>query len=155
MRNQSAVELARSKITQIFSNSKLLPPNLSPKEKKALQELKSDQTIRIMRVNKDNCTVITDKKDYDDKVIHLEDRDVYQILRVGSKSIKITEKKVNRLVYGFAIENKITTPVYHQLKCDKAVTPKFFGLPKIHKSDVPLRPIVSFVCAPTYCLAKF
>ena len=25
----------------------------------------------------------------------------------------------------------------------------------IHKSDVPLRPIVSFIGAPTYCLAKF
>ena len=28
-------------------------------------------------------------------------------------------------------------------------------LPKIHKSDVPLRPIASFIGAPTYCLAKF
>ena len=58
-------------------------------------------------------------------------------------------------MYGFAKENKITTPVYHQLKCDKAVTPKFYGLPKIHKSDVPLRPIVFSIGAPTYCLAKF
>ena len=56
---------------------------------------------------------------------------------------------------GFARKNKITTPVYYQLKCDKAVTPKFYGLPIIHKSDVPLRPIVSFIGAPTYCLAKF
>ena len=68
--------------------------------------------------------------------------------------IEIEEKKVNKLVYAFAKENKITTPVYHQLKCDKAVTPKLYGLPKIHKSDVPLRPIVSFIGAPTYCLAK-
>ena len=51
---------------------------------------------------------------------------VYQILPVGDKSIEITEKKVNKSVYGFAKENKITTPVYHQLKCDKAVTPKLY-----------------------------
>ena len=49
VRNQSAVELARSKITQVLSNSTLPPPNLSPEEKKALQELRSDHTIRIMR----------------------------------------------------------------------------------------------------------
>ena len=109
-----------------------------------------------MRADKGNCTVIMGKKDYNDKIMHLlNDRNVYQILPVGDKSIEITEKKVNKLVYGFVKENKITTPVYHQLKCDKAVTPKFYGLPKIHKSDVPLRPIVSFIGAPTYCLAKF
>ena len=85
----------------------------------------------------------------------LNDRNVYQILPVGDKSIENTEKKVNKLVYGFAKENEITTPVHHQLKFDKAVTPKFYGLPKIHKSDVSLRPIVSFIGAPTYCLAKF
>ena len=66
----------------------------------------------------------------------------------------MTEKKVNKLVYGFAKENKIATPVYHQLKCDKAVTPTFYGLPKIHKSDVPLRPILVFIGAPTNCFAK-
>ena len=93
--------------------------------------------------------------DYDDKIIHLLNvRNVYQSLLVGDKSIEITEKKVNKLAYGFAKENKITTPVYHQLKCDKVVTPKFYGIPKIHKSDVPLRPIVFFVAARIYCLAK-
>ena len=40
VRNQSAVELARSKITQVLSNSRLPPPNLSPEEKKVLQELR-------------------------------------------------------------------------------------------------------------------
>ena len=85
----------------------------------------------------------------------LNDRNVYQILPIGDKSIEITENKVNKFVYGFAKRKKIITPLYHHLKCDKAVTPKFCGLPKIHKSDVPLSPIVSFIGAPTYCLAKF
>ena len=32
--------------------------------------------------------------------------------------------------------------------------PKLYGLPKIHKSNVPLRPIVSCIESPTYQLAK-
>ena len=32
--------------------------------------------------------------------------------------------------------------------------PRLYGLPKIHKEEVPLRPIVSNICAPTYQLAK-
>ena len=33
--------------------------------------------------------------------------------------------------------------------------PRFYGLPKVHKANVPLRPIVSFVNSPTYNLSKF
>ena len=46
---------------------------------------------------------------------------------------------------------------YPQVKnhCSNAITPRFYGLPKIHKSSVPLRPIVSFVNSPTYNLSKF
>ena len=33
--------------------------------------------------------------------------------------------------------------------------PLLYGLPEVHKADVPLRPIVSFVCSPTYELSKF
>ena len=85
----------------------------------------------------------------------LNDCNIYQILPVGDKSIEITKKKVNNLGYGFAKDNKITTPEYYQLKCDKAVTLKFYGLPKIRKSDVLLMPIVSFVGAAFCYLAKF
>ena len=73
-----------------------------------------------MKADKGSCTVITDKKDYDDKIMHLlNDRNVYQILPVGDKAIEIADKKVNKLVNGFAKENKITTFVYHPLKCAK------------------------------------
>ena len=35
-----------------------------------------------------------------------------------------------------------------------AVSPKFYGLPKIHKPGIPLRPIVSSTCTVTYSTAK-
>ena len=33
--------------------------------------------------------------------------------------------------------------------------PRFYGLLNIHKVNVPLRPIVSFVNSPTYNISKF
>ena len=100
-------------------------------EKKALRELQSNQTIRIMKADKGNCTVITYKKDYDDKIVHLlNDRKVYQILPVGDKAIEIADKKVNKLEYGFAEENKITTFVYHPLKCAKLLLLHFMEYQK-------------------------
>ena len=50
---------------------------------------------------------------------------------------------------------KISKAEYHFLHCSKGVIPRFYGLPKIHKVSVPLRPIVSFINLPTYNLSKF
>ena len=44
---------------------------------------------------------------------------------------------------------------YFDLRSNKGVMPRFYGLPKIHKANLPLRPIVSFVNSPTYNLSKF
>jgi hypothetical protein len=33
--------------------------------------------------------------------------------------------------------------------------PKIYGQPKIHKSDIPLRPIVNAIGAPTHALSHF
>ena len=35
------------------------------------------------------------------------------------------------------------------------ITSRIYGLPKIHKEGVPLRPIVNTIGSPTYELAKF
>ena len=38
--------------------------------------------------------------------------------------------------------------------CSEALSPRLYGLPKIYKPDVPLRPIISTIGSPTYNLAK-
>lgn len=35
------------------------------------------------------------------------------------------------------------------------IIPRLYGLPKTHKSNVPLKPIVNTIGSPTYLLAKF
>ncbi|GJQ70377.1 hypothetical protein Trydic_g22808 [Trypoxylus dichotomus] len=44
--------------------------------------------------------------------------------------------------------------VKKQVIITEALPPRLHGLPKIHKRDIPLRPIVSAIGAPTYLLAK-
>ena len=55
----------------------------------------------------------------------------------------------------FKKKKKVSKAEYHFLHCSKDVTSRFYGLPKIHKASVPLRPIVSFINSPTYNLSKF
>ena len=43
----------------------------------------------------------------------------------------------------------------YQLRPSGSQLPRIYGLPKIHKPDVPLRPIVSCIGAPSYKLSKY
>ena len=42
----------------------------------------------------------------------------------------------------------------NQLTLTNTVIAKCYGLPKIHKQDTPLRPIISLINSPTHILAK-
>ena len=44
--------------------------------------------------------------------------------------------------------------LYYHLRSSAGKVPLLYGLPKIHKPGIPLRPIVSFVNSPTYALSK-
>jgi hypothetical protein len=52
------------------------------------------------------------------------------------------------------LNHTITDAEYQRMKPGDSVLPLFYGNPKIHKSDIPLRPIVSFCGSTTYNLAK-
>jgi len=63
--------------------------------------------------------------------------------------------KVNKLVYSFAKDNQNPVPRVLSIEMWQVFSPKIYGLSKIHKYNVPLRPIVSFTGALTYYLSKF
>ena len=48
---------------------------------------------------------------------------------------------------------KISDSTYKMLYSSDGLCPRFYGLPKIHKPGIPLRPIVSFVNSPTYAIS--
>jgi len=52
-------------------------------------------------------------------------------------------------------EDYITEKQYRNLTAYKVKTPIFYGIPKIHKNNNPLRPIVSQIDGPTYRMNKY
>jgi len=52
-------------------------------------------------------------------------------------------------------KHRISKRRFHLLKPSWSYPPRLYGLPKIHKPDIPLRPIVSSIGSQTYKLAKF
>ena len=51
--------------------------------------------------------------------------------------------------------DKIDFRRYNRLRCSVPQPPKLYGLTKLHKPNIPMRPIVSFCGSPTYQLSKY
>ena len=95
-------------------------------------------------------------KDYDQKVnAMLKNECTYVKLPSRPNPINQISATHNQYVWNLYQHQKINQNCYYYLHCSNAVSPRFYGLPKIHKSAVPLRHIVSFVNSPTYNLSKF
>ena len=82
------------------------------------------------------------------------DNKTYKKIDLKVNPLKSIEKELNKLLWQF-VREKITGPVYSMLKCIRGVTPKIYSLPKVHKVNLSLRPIVVFVRSPKYNMFKF
>ena len=96
-----------------------------------------------------------DSKDYYQKVnAMLTNECTYVKLPSRPYPINQISATVNQYVWNLYQNQKINQKCYYYLHCSNAVSPRFYGLSKIHKSTVPLRPIVLFVNSPAYNLSK-
>ena len=66
---------------------------------------------------------------------------------------KLKTKLIN-LLKKIKAEGGITDQLYQKMYPTGAVAPIFYGLPKIHKRGIPLRPIVSSRGSTNYEVAK-
>jgi len=85
----------------------------------------------------------------------LEDTNTY-ILVKKNPSILI-EKKLNKMIKKWYAKEYITKSEMLQLRSSDSLLPKVYGLPKLHKVNVPLRVplIVSSINTTLYPIAKF
>ncbi|BHF80583.1 hypothetical protein SprV_0702371100 [Sparganum proliferum] len=63
--------------------------------------------------------------------------------------------RINKSLRNLRAKGAITPNDWFSMKLTDTATARFYGLPKVHKVNVPLRPIVSLRGTPTYALAKW
>ncbi|BHF82019.1 hypothetical protein SprV_0802515500 [Sparganum proliferum] len=123
-------------------------------EVKAIRELKSDEEIVIVPADKGRATVVLDKSEYVAKAQQLlNDNQSYKV--IDSDPMKALVGKINKSLNQMRNEKAISEKDWRQMKPQDAALARFYGLPKIHKPNVPLRPIVALKGTPTYGLAKW
>nr|VZI46282.1 unnamed protein product [Spirometra erinaceieuropaei] len=127
---------------------------ISPVEVNALKELKGDEEIVFVPANKGRATVILDKSEYVAKAQELlNDNQSYKVIE--SDPIKTLVTKINKNLSLMRNQQAIPETDWRQMKPQDAAIARFYGLPKIRKPNVPLRPIVALKGTPTYGLAKW
>ncbi|PNF20263.1 hypothetical protein B7P43_G15436 [Cryptotermes secundus] len=139
------------KVRTMLEKSKFSKPNMTTKELKAVKSLRINKEIRILRVDKGNCTVVLDESKYKDKLNTLLGSGFYETL--PKDPIAKVERKVQKLLSKY--KTTLPTDLKHKLTSCPSKPPHLHGLPKIHKAGIPLRPIINSIGSPCYTLAGF
>ncbi|GJQ73120.1 hypothetical protein Trydic_g1748 [Trypoxylus dichotomus] len=126
---QHKLDRARTVVNPI---DKTLPRRPSVSFKK-----EQDESLMTIQADRGNAMVIINTEEYKQKI---------KMLLEPSTVVRET----NRLVK----VSSLLDDVKKQVTVTEALSPKLYGLPKIHKRDVPLRPIMNPIGTPTYLLPK-
>ncbi|XP_059055428.1 uncharacterized protein LOC131849377 [Achroia grisella] len=145
-------ESLRQDVANILRKTKLPKSNVTAEERYALECIRENENILVLKADKGNATVVMNTSDYDSKIrVLLSDTSVYK--RVSYNPTARVTRRTRALIQEH--RDIFTEEEYNSLYRAKHIqTPKLYGLPKIHKKNAPLRPIVSQINSPTYDLAK-
>ena len=85
--------------------------------------------------------VVLDTEDYIKKSEELLNQSTYNIL--SSDPTTTHKNRLISILKSIKSEGGIDNTTYKRLYPTGAGSPKYYGLPKIHKQGIPLRPIIS------------
>ena len=134
--------------------SKKADDNLNQDERKALEDLSKDPTIIITKADKGEAVVIQNVCDYKSKIAALLMEDGKFLKLEIDDTCERETKLQNKLRY---LSNKgaVTRETYKRVSPCGSKSGILYGLPKIHKQGVPIRPIISAIGTYTYKLSKY
>jgi len=83
----------------------------------------------------------------------LSDVDTYNLVK--KNPIRSIENSLNKLLKNWLHNEYISKQQYYKLHSSDSILPKAYGLPKVHKNNIPFRIIVSSINTALYSLASF
>ena len=130
-------DTVRRAVNGILQQAEPPEPNITKEMRDALKNLKEDESSMVLPT--DN---IMDTDTYRAKMFTLIENGPYQLLNkdpTDRLTCKLSEKLLTLKRSGYLSE-----AVYNKIRPRHKQPPRIYGLLKIHKADVPLRPIVSW-----------
>lgn len=110
--------------------------------------------VIIVQSDKGKQTVLMYESDYNNKMLALlSDGNTYKAVKANPTHGY--QKTNNALVKRLLDSKIISTAEAGRLEVKHAACPRIYGLPKAHKPNLPLRPVVPNIGAPSYMLSKY
>ena len=150
--DQCKAEELRGEIKQLLKKKHNIKPNIPKEELQALKQMKKDNTRMVLTGDKGVSMVVVDREEYIQKSEELLHQPNYEILQADP-----TNKYKNKLISllkSIKAEGGIDENTYKRLYPAGAGPPTYYGLPKVHKPGMPLRPIISSIGSVTHATAK-
>ncbi|CAH8586016.1 unnamed protein product [Dicrocoelium dendriticum] len=122
----------------------------------ALKELKRNEEIVLCKPDKGAGIVLLDRKDYIDKLTAiLSDETKFACIEGERDRTEQVETQITKSLQELRTKGYISDALYDSLKPSGTSVPRLYGLPKIHKPNIPLRPILSMVNSPYHAVAQW
>ena len=152
--NTEEASMLRSDCVKMLKSCKTPPSNISTAEREALESLQANKDIMILPADKGRAVVVLDKSEYLEKAhTLLSDTNTYK--KLPKDPTNMYTKRVVDVIKPLKDNGILPVVIYRRIYPTMTESPKFYGLPKIHKPEVPLRPIVASRGSITYELAKY
>ena len=146
------VDLANQFMTTPQKHHKLL----SPQHREALNDLMNNDKIVILRPDKGSGVVVMNRSDYLTKMYDIiGDTKRFLPDDKGKDMTQQTEKNISKILHRLFRDKVIDNALLNSLKPRGSQLPRMYGLPKIHKNSVPLRPILAMMSSPQHKLARW
>jgi len=119
--------------------------------------LKNNTHLIITKADKCNKTVILTNEQYLEKMnSHLDDKTTYiKIRKTPDDKKNEIKKEYNKLISELHKKNYINNTEKTKLNINNCTIARINGLPKIHKKNTPIRPIINAINSPTEKIAEF
>ena len=146
-------DTVRRAVNGILQQAEPPEPNITKEMRDALKNLKEDESIMVLPTDKGRASVVMDTDTYRAKMSTLIENGPYQLLNkdpTDRLTRKLSEKLLTLKRSGYLSE-----AVYNKIRPRHKQPPRIYGLPKIHKADVPQRPIVSCIDTFAYDLSAY
>ena len=127
-------------------------PNIPREEYQVLKQIKNDKTRMVLTADKGVSMVVVDREEYIQKSEDLLQQHNYKILQ-SDPTTKYKNKLIS-LLKTIKAECGMDDNTYRRLYPRGAGLPKYYGLPKVHKPGMPLRPIISSIGSVIHATAK-
>ena len=137
-----------------FIHSQVIGNPLTTDELVSLKNLSSRKDVVFIKPDKGNGVVVMDHSDYVNKINDiLSDHSKFKILDTDPTEQR--ESKLQRFLCRLHKKGSLDESTYGLIRPTGSTPSQLYGLPKVHKVGVPLRPIISQIGSYTYQLAKF